>query len=263
MLPILFQDNDVIAIHKPSNLLVHRSSLDAYETRFAVQLLRDQIGQHVYPAHRLDKATSGVLLFGLNPASARALSMSFAAREIEKQYVAVVRGWPDECGDIDHPLELRKDDAEVFGNEASQAQSQASQTQFRRLATVELPWAVDKYPSSRYALMELNPITGRRHQIRRHLKHISHPIIGDTTYGKGRHNRAFAQAFGLDRLLLACTKMTFPHPISQQLITISAPIATEMAWISQQLDWLPMLDHAGIAYAQPQPPVQRQRQIFV
>ncbi|MGL4995799.1 MAG: pseudouridine synthase, partial [Deefgea sp.] len=117
MLPILFQDEHLIAIHKPSDLLVHRTSLDAYETRFAVQLLRDQIGQHVYPAHRLDKATSGVLLFGLNPAAARALSMQFAAREVHKQYLAIVRGWPTETGHIDHPLELRKDDAEIFGDE--------------------------------------------------------------------------------------------------------------------------------------------------
>ncbi|WP_051534374.1 pseudouridine synthase [Deefgea rivuli] len=263
MLPILYQDDDLVAIHKPSDLLVHRSSLDAYETRFAVQLLRDQIGQHVFPAHRLDKATSGVLLFGLNTAAARALSMSFAAREVHKQYIAIVRGWPLEQGLIDHPLELRKDEAEVFGDEVPKG-AQESQTEFRRLATIELPWTVDKYPSSRYALVALNPITGRRHQIRRHLKHLSHPIIGDTTYGKGRHNRAFAQAFGVDRLLLACQKMSFPHPISGQPLTVNAPLAADMAWIAAQLNWLDALQVNDIAYETPKASgTARNRQIFV
>jgi len=262
MLPILFQDEHLIAIHKPSDLLVHRTSLDAYETRFAVQLLRDQIGQHVYPAHRLDKATSGVLLFGLNPNVARTLSMQFAAREIHKQYLAIIRGWPSETGSIDHPLELRKDDAELFGDEVPKG-AQASQTEFRRLATIELPWTVDKYPSSRYALVELNPITGRRHQIRRHLKHISHPIIGDSTYGKGNHNRAFAQAFGVNRLLLACLKMTFPHPISGQRMTVSAPLAADFSRVVAELGWLNTLTDHNISHEPPQANQNRQRQIFV
>ncbi len=263
MLPILFQDEHLIAIHKPSDLLVHRTSLDAYETRFAVQLLRDQIGQHVYPAHRLDKATSGVLLFGLNPAAARTLSMHFAAREVQKKYLAIVRGWPTETGSIDHPLELRKDDAEIFGDEAPKG-AQESQTEYRRLATIELPWTVDKYPSSRYALMELNPITGRRHQIRRHLKHISHPIIGDSTYGKGNHNRAFAQAFGVNRLLLACLNMSFPHPIDGQCITVTAPLAADFSRVVAELDWLDALQANKITYEVPQASdPNRNRQIFV
>ncbi|QKJ67821.1 tRNA pseudouridine(65) synthase TruC [Deefgea piscis] len=262
MLPILYQDDHLVAIHKPSDLLVHRSSLDAYETRFAVQLLRDQIGQHVFPAHRLDKATSGVLLFGLNSDSARALSMQFAERQVAKNYLAVVRGWPDEQGEIDHPLEIRKDDAEVFGGIVEKA-AQASQTHYRRIASVELPWMVDKYPSSRYALVTLDPITGRRHQIRRHLKHLSHPIIGDTTYGKGRHNRAFAQAFGVNRLLLACTQMQFKHPISGQMLSITAPVAADMSWVIQELGCLAALDTHQIEYQAPQPSTSLQRQIFV
>nr|WP_314899854.1 pseudouridine synthase [uncultured Deefgea sp.] len=263
MLPILFQDENLIAIHKPSDLLVHRTSLDAYETRFAVQLLRDQIGQHVYPAHRLDKATSGVLLFGLNPAAARALSMQFAAREVHKQYLAIVRGWPTEAGHIDHPLELRKDDVELFGDEVPKG-AQESQTEYRCLATIELPWTVDKYPSSRYALVELNPLTGRRHQIRRHLKHISHPIIGDSTYGKGNHNRAFAQAFGINRLLLACQSMNFPHPISGERITVTAPLAADFARVVNELNWLDALKQHHIVYETPRvPDANNRRQIFV
>ena len=262
MLPILYQDEHLIAIHKPSDLLVHRTSLDAYETRFALQLLRDQIGQHVYPAHRLDKATSGVLLFGLNPNVARTLSMQFAAREVQKQYLAIVRGWPTEAGCIDHPLELRKDDAEIFGDESPKG-AQESQTEFKRLATIELPWTVDKYPSSRYALVELNPITGRRHQIRRHLKHISHPIIGDSTYGKGNHNRAFAQAFGVNRLLLACLKMRFPHPIGGQAITIHAPLAADFSRVVSKLNWLNILTDHSISHEPPQTSHNPQRQIFV
>jgi tRNA pseudouridine65 synthase len=225
--------------------------------------LRDQIGQHVYPAHRLDKATSGVLLFGLNPAAARTLSMQFAAREVHKQYLAIVRGWPTETGHIDHPLELRKDDAEIFGDEMPKG-AQESQTEFRRLATIELRWTVDKYPSSRYALVSLNPITGRRHQIRRHLKHISHPIIGDSTYGKGNHNRAFAQAFGVNRLLLACLNMSFPHPVSGQHMTITAPLAADFSRVVAELGWLNALQDNNIIYETPQTLSPHQnRQIFV
>ncbi|MGL4995893.1 MAG: pseudouridine synthase, partial [Deefgea sp.] len=215
------------------------------------------------PAHRLDKATSGVLLFGLNPAAARTLSMQFAAREVHKQYLAIVRGWPTETGHIDHPLELRKDDAEIFGDETPKG-AQESQTEFRRLATTELPWTVDKYPSSRYALVALNPITGRRHQIRRHLKHISHPIIGDSTYGKGNHNRAFAQAFGVNRLLLACLNMSFPHPISGQRITVTAPLAADFSRVAAELDWRNVLLENNIVYETPQTLNPHQnRQIFV
>lgn len=236
MLPIVFQDEHLIAIHKPAGLLVHRTVLDAHERRFALQLLREQIGQRVYPVHRLDKGTSGVLLFALNREIGRAVSAMFERQEVHKKYVAVVRGYPPEAGEIDHPLSRRLDDLEG-GGEAGGAGSRPARTRFRRLATCELPHRVDRYPTSRYALVELEPLTGRRHQLRRHLKHIAHPIIGDATYGKGRHNRLFQMLFGCRRLLLASVELQLRHPVTGAPLILTAPLAADFTRLLGQLDW--------------------------
>jgi len=236
MLPILFQDEYLVAIHKPSGLLVHRSELDRHETRFAVQLLRDQLGRHVHPVHRLDRGTSGVLLFALDKDSARLLGGQFERQEVAKTYLAVVRGHPAEAGRIDHPLSRRRDDAEWRGDDAS-TEAQPAVTDFRRLARCELPYPVDRYPTSRYALVELSPHTGRRHQIRRHLKHVAHPIIGDATFGKGRHNRFFQQHFGCHRMLLACTALAFAHPRSGAPLRLTAAVDGAFAAVVDALGW--------------------------
>jgi tRNA pseudouridine65 synthase len=234
MLDILYRDDHLIAIDKPPGLLVHRSDLDRHETRFAVQLLRDQIGRRVQPVHRLDRGTSGVLLFAFDPEVTRGLSRQFESNEVEKTYLAVVRGWPPEEGLIDHALSRRFDE---YGRSLPDAPPQAAQTRFRRLATIELPVAVDRYPNSRYALVELRPLTGRQHQLRRHLKHIAHPIIGDATHGKGRHNRYFQQAFGCGRLLLACTHLAFRHPISGEKIGVTATVKDQFAELLERFGW--------------------------
>ncbi len=235
-LPLLYCDDYLVAVHKPSGLLVHRTSLDAHETRFAMQMVRNQLRRRVYPVHRLDKGTSGVLLFALDADTGRQLSSLFEQRRIDKDYLAVVRGWPDVAGEIDHPLERRIDDAEAWGGPMPTGAQEAF-TRYRRLATVELPWAIDRYPQSRYALVALKPETGRRHQLRRHLKHISHPIIGDATYGKGRHNRAFAEAFGVSRMLLACTALTLPHPVTGVPFTVRCPLADDFQRVIDALSW--------------------------
>jgi tRNA pseudouridine65 synthase len=235
-LPILYRDECIVVIDKPPNLLVHRSEIDRHETRFAIQILRDQIGQRVWPAHRLDRGTSGILIFGLNPEIASALGRQFEAGTVEKYYWAIVRGYPPATGSIDHPLSRQRDPYE-FRGEHSSMEAQPALTHFRKLAEIELPVAVDRYPSSRYALLELNPVTGRRHQLRRHLKHIAHPIIGDATYGKGRHNRYFAEHFDCHRLLLTCTEMSFAHPINGQRLKIKAPVSGEFAATLARFDW--------------------------
>jgi tRNA pseudouridine65 synthase len=239
-LPILFRDETLIAVHKPSGLLVHRTDIDRHETRFAVQMLRDQIGRRVYPVHRLDKGTSGVLLFALDREVGQALSAQFERQEVAKTYVAVVRGWPPESGKIDHALVRRYDDYEVIHENAASPPQQAI-TRFRRLAVCELPYAVDRYPTSRYALLELQPLSGRRHQLRRHLKHIAHPIIGDATYGKGRHNRLFQTLFGCHRMLLANVETHLTHPVTGQALTLRAPLAEDFAAVLRQLGWVDCL----------------------
>lgn len=244
MLTILHQDDHLVAIHKPAGLLVHRSELDRHETRFAVQLLRDQLGRHVHPVHRLDRGTSGVLLFALDKETARLAGAQFERQAVDKTYLAVVRGHPPEAGRIDHALSRRRDDAEWVGDDASDA-PQAAVTDYRRLATCELPHAVDRYPTSRYALVALTPHTGRRHQLRRHLKHIAHPIVGDATFGKGRHNRFFQQQFDCHRMLLHCARLQLIHPhLGTPLCLVAGPdgafaaVLDALHWRAALPDWL-------------------------
>jgi tRNA pseudouridine65 synthase len=237
-LPVLYLDERMVVVDKPSGLLVHRSPIDRHETRFALQIVRDQLGRRVYPVHRLDKGTSGVLALALDREAAAQLSRAFATRDVGKTYVALVRGWPDEAGTIDRALAAVEDD--VVGPQSQEARAAA--TVYRRLATYELPVRVDRYPSSRYALLELSPLTGRRHQIRRHLAGASHPIVGDSTYGKGRHNRLFAERFGVRRLLLACTRLEFAStPGRDEPLRIDAPLAAEFAALLATL----AADHAA------------------
>lgn len=235
-LEILYRDERLIAIHKPSGLLTHRTVLDRHETRFALQLLRDQIGHRVWAAHRLDKGTSGILLFALDPETAKAVGQQFELGSVDKTYLAIVRGHPPAEGLIDHALSRQYDEYEWQGADRSQ-EAQPASTRYRRLDTVELDIAVDRYPTSRYALLELEPLTGRRHQLRRHLKHIAHPIIGDATYGKGKHNRFFSEHFGSQRLLLACTRLSLQHPTSGAALEIKTPPAEDFLKVAAQLGW--------------------------
>ncbi len=233
-LPVIYRDCHLIAVHKPSGLLVHRTGIDRHETRFALQMVREQCGQRVYPVHRLDKGTSGLLLFTFMPDPARRLGRQFEQGEVEKRYLALVRGHPPESGRIDHALTRIRDDYAV----AVQAgDAQPAVTDFRSLAQAELAIRVDRYPTSRYALVELRPRTGRRHQLRRHMKHLAHPIIGDATYGKGRHNRLFQELFGISRLLLACTEMRMTHPVTGEPLRLAAPLADDFARLITCLDW--------------------------
>lgn len=233
MLSVLHRDERLIAIDKPPGWLVHRSNLDRHETRILVQALRDQIGRRVHPAHRLDKGTSGVMLFALDADAAADLGRQFERDEIAKTYLAVVRGWPPESGLIDHPLAPEKD----AYDDAPPGEPQPALTLYRRLATVELPHAIDKYATARYALVRLEPRTGRRHQLRRHMKHIGHPIIGDATHGKGIHNRFFQSEFGCRRLLLACTSLALRHPATGERIRIDAPPSDQFEALLERFDW--------------------------
>jgi tRNA pseudouridine65 synthase len=232
-LTVLYRDDAFVVVDKPSGLLVHRSPIDRHETRFAVQLLRDQLGRRVYPVHRLDKGTSGALAFAFDPESAAALSALFADRQVRKSYLALVRGWPPASGVIDHPLDAVQDAYAPVADAAPRP----CRTAYRTLATVELPLRVDRYPTARYALVELEPETGRRHQLRRHLAHLSHPIIGDSTYGKGRHNRLFAERYGVCRLMLACVGLEFPHPRTGAKLAVRALPGPEFDELRRALPW--------------------------
>jgi tRNA pseudouridine65 synthase len=235
-LSIIYRDDYMVAINKPSGLLVHRSNIDRHETRFALQLLRDQLGQYVYPVHRLDKPTSGLLIFALSSDIAKTLSSEFSNQNIEKTYLAIVRGWCEERGTVDHPLKEQFD--KMSGKQKiDQVPAKDAITHFKRLATVELPFEVDRYPKSRYSLVEAYPVNGRKHQIRRHFKHISHPVIGDAKHGKSLHNRFFQSQFNCHRLMLACTQMKLTHPLTGEPITLNAPLDATFCHVIHNLGW--------------------------
>lgn len=227
-LEILYRDDEFIAINKPAGMLVHRSWLDKHETVFAMQTLRDQIGQHVFPIHRLDRPTSGVLLFALNSDMARTMSQLFEQHQIQKSYLAVVRGYLEGEGRIDYPLKVQLDKiADKFSQEK---EAQDAITDYKGLATVEMPYPAGKFQTARYSLVQLFPQTGRKHQLRRHMKHLFHPIMGDTNYGDLHQNRALIANTGCDRLFLHSNCLQFIHPKHLQNIEINALL--DQQWLS-------------------------------
>lgn len=227
-LEILYQDEALIAVNKPSGWFVHRSLLDPKVTDIVLQHLRNQVGRYLYPIHRLDRPTSGVLLFAFTAESARFLSEQLMNDSVEKEYLAVVRGYLFDSGEIDHPLSVIRD--KIADRNLGEKEAQEAFTAYRGLSQVELDLSTGKYPTSRYSLVSLKPKTGRKHQLRRHMNHIAHPIVGDTTYGDLRHNRLFLKEFGVNRLLLHAYKITIIHPLTKKEQTIVAPL--DELWIT-------------------------------
>jgi len=228
LLDILFEDEYLVAINKPSGLLVHRTSIAAGETVFALQLLRDQIGQHVSPVHRLDRPTSGVLLFSKREEILPLLKEQFADRSIKKTYLAIVRGIPAVKSElIDYPLKSERS-----------GRMQEAKTSYQVIAEVEIPFnTTGRYPTSRYSLLELKPETGRTHQIRRHLAHLRNYILGDKKHGDNKQNQFFEKQFELKNLLLHSRKLGFSHPISKKSIDLVAPLPFHFQKTMNDLGW--------------------------
>ncbi|MGC9351549.1 MAG: tRNA pseudouridine(65) synthase TruC [Sulfurovum sp.] len=235
-LEVLYQDRFLIVVNKPSGLLVHKSPIDRHETRFALQIVRDQIGRYVYPVHRLDKPTSGILLFALDQEVAKVLSDMFRNGKIVKEYIAIVRGYSEEKGAIDHPLKQMLD-TKAQKEQGITKEAQEARTHYQRVATVELPYPVSRYPVARYSLVRLQPKTGRKHQLRRHMKHIFHPIVGDTKHGRGEHNKLFREKFDIHRLLLHADALSFEHPVTKEKIVLSAPLDENFRKLFDLFGW--------------------------
>jgi tRNA pseudouridine65 synthase len=252
VLTILYQDEYLVAIDKPSGLFVHRSFMDKDEIYFALQLVRDQIGKYIYPVHRLDRPTSGVLLFALTKEVAQKLNEAFANKsanngidekdsetELTKTYYALVRGYlpiNEQAQLIDYPLKEKLDklgDKNVSRDKAPQS----AQTYYQVIKQASLPIALGKFDSVRYSLVKLLPITGRRHQIRRHLAHLRFPILGDINYGDNKQNPFFIQYFGFKRLMLIAKSLSFIHPITKQKITITAEFDQQWQDVFTELNW--------------------------
>ena len=202
-LSFLHRDASCVVVNKPSGVIVHRGL--ANDAQDVMRAVRDRIGAHVYPVHRLDRGTSGALLFALSSDTARVLGKSFEEGRVEKCYWALTRGRPAD-GEIDHAIEKREGGPRV-----------AAVTRVRCLGM-----------AGRYALVEAHPLTGRLHQVRRHLKHVSCPIIGDVNYGKGEHNRYFREHYGLHRLALHAVAISFEHPETGVRLSVRAPLEAQL-----------------------------------
>jgi len=215
MLEIIYQDEHLIAINKPHGLLVHQSSIARDATEFALQLLRDQVGKHVSPVHRLDRKTSGILLFAFDKPSEVAMHQQFMNAEASKKYLAILRGFTPDTMDIDYPL------AKENGT------MQDAFTAFRTLQRAEVDVAFGKHPTSRYSLVEATPKTGRMHQLRRHFSHILHPIIGDRTHGCNKQNKFFKEQWNMTTMLLHASELEFIHPATKEKIHLKASLHDE------------------------------------
>ncbi|MGO2337022.1 tRNA pseudouridine(65) synthase TruC [Providencia sp.] len=244
MLEIIYHDEYIIAINKPAGMLVHRSWIDSQETVFVMQTLRDQIGQYVYPIHRLDKPTSGVLLFALSSEVARLLSEQFENHQIEKTYHAIVRGYVTEEQKIDYPL-LEELDKIADKRATREPVLQECVTHCKPIETVECAVAIGRYDTARFSLLELKPETGRKHQLRRHMSHIRHPIIGDSKHGDLRQNRGVTEHFSVARLMLHASQLVLIHPITTQKITLIANWDTQWLSLIEQFGWLDVATKLG------------------
>ena len=206
-LEIVYEDDWIVVINKPAGLLVHRSSIATNTNVYALQLLRDQLGQHVFPVHRLDRKTSGVLLFAKDNSFVQAFQEALASAESKKIYHAVVRGYfPDE---IHLNYDLTNDKGKI----------QSAITDFKLIQHTELNIPFGKYSTSRYSLIEARPQTGRMHQIRKHLNHLRHPIIGDRPHGCNKQNKLFLEKWNLTKMLLHAKELGIQHPhLKKQLL---------------------------------------------
>jgi len=225
MLEIVYQDDHLIAINKPHGLLVHRSSIAGDAKEFALQMLRDQIGRHVSPVHRLDRKTGGLLLFAFEKDVEIAMHQQFMNGDVQKKYLAVLRGYAPDQQDIDYPL--AKENGTL----------QEAFTSFITLKRAELDIAFGKHPTSRYSLVEATPTTGRMHQLRRHFAHIFYPIIGDRKHGCNKQNRFFMEQWEMTTMLLHASELSFQHPVTGENIHLTAPVQEEFMRVMKMMNW--------------------------
>lgn len=226
-LNLLHLDEHLLVVDKPAGLLAHASRMAADVDVDLLDQLRRQVQGDVFLVHRLDRATSGLVLAARTREAASELGKQFMARSVEKQYLAVCRGWPAEHGEIDYPL----------GDVRPNSPRKPTLTRYRRLATVEVPIALGKYAQQRYALMAVDPETGRYRQIRKHFHHISHHLIGDTSHGRSEHNRLFQSEFQVGRLLLHARRLAFTHPASGERLGFVAPLDREFQCVIDRFGW--------------------------
>lgn len=225
LLTILYEDDWIVAISKPAGMLVHRTKIARDAEEFALQKLRDQIGQKVYPVHRLDRKTSGVLLFAKSSSMVSALQEQWQSGELQKQYIAIVRGHFPNFKDLDHPL-IRED-----------GKLQDARTLFHCLEQIEIDWPNHRYQTSRYSLIQAFLKTGRMHQIRKHCNHLRHPVIGDRPHGCNKQNALFLEKMNLKKMLLHAHRIVFKHPVTSEYIEMVATMPEHFIDVMESLNF--------------------------
>lgn len=228
---ILFHDSGLLALNKPAGTPVHGGRMLEDQPVTLLQLARHHEGTPVHAIHRLDRPVSGVNLLTADRDLLVHLSRQFEQRQVKKNYLAVARGWTADSGTINHPLLPPRDERKT------KSVAREAVTHYKRLARVETPYPVAPYDTSRYSLVLLSPETGRRHQLRRHMKHISHHLVGDTTYGRGEHNRLFRERFDCHRLLLHAWSLEFKHPENGRQVRIEAPLDEAFSRVIGAFEW--------------------------
>lgn len=214
-LDIIYQDPYLVAVNKPHNIPVHKSKMSRNKSAFVLPQLRNQISQHVYPINRLDSKTGGVVLFALSGEICGMVQKQFMEHTVQKEYVAVVRGYVSAQGHIDYDL-TNPDN-----------KTQSAITDYQLLQTVEVNIPFGKHPTSRYSLVQIQPKTGRYHQIRKHFAHLRHPIIADRPHGCNKQNKLFKNQFKHTTMLLHCSGLKFTHPISGEAIQLYANLHSD------------------------------------
>lgn len=205
---IVWRDERYAVVDKPAGVVVHRG-LGAGAGDDDVPLLqrvRDQLDAYVWIVNRLDRGASGAVLFALDAEAAAAAAAAFSAGTVDKRYLAITRGHPPEHVVLDYPIPCEDGGA--------------------RVPAVTAIWRREVF--GRYALVEAHPHTGRYHQIRRHLKHLACPLIGDVKYGKGEHNRIFRTQHELHRLALHAAHLGLAHPFGGPAISVDVPLAADL-----------------------------------
>lgn len=214
-LEIIYQDDSIVIINKPHGLLVHRSKIATNTDVYALQILRDQINNKVYPVHRLDRKTSGLLIFALSNEVNKLMQQQFANNAVVKKYMSIVRGFTPETQVIDYELTNEK------------GKTQSAITQYTTIKTTEIPVPYGKFNTSRYSLIEIQPQTGRFHQIRKHMAHVRHPIIGDRPHGCNKQNKLFKEKWDMNTMMLHASSIEFVHPVTNQQLKVAAPYQLE------------------------------------
>ncbi|WP_299104587.1 pseudouridine synthase [uncultured Tenacibaculum sp.] len=227
-LEIIYEDDFIIGVSKPNNMLVHHSdySKNVSEEASLIQLLYSQIGHKLYPLHRLDRKTSGIILLSKAPEFVAEFQQLFYNSKIEKIYYGLVRGYSPQELLINTPVKGR--DSNVYKD---------AETHLETKESIEINIPVTPYNTARYSIVKLTPKTGRLHQLRIHMNKISFPLIGDPKYGDNNHNHMFKEKFDCNNLFLHAYSLEFTHPYTNKQVILKTPFPNHWIKIKEAFKW--------------------------